>query len=73
MKSGPHWIYAMYKGDNFICDGTREEICKQANISLATFRMYRCNWYRINKQSKSNKSRFIIRIDGEDRIYSCND
>ena len=40
------WEYAMYKGDELLAFGTREEICKQMNIKEQTFRVYRSNAYK---------------------------
>ena len=54
-------IYAMYKGDNFLCEGTTEEVCKEMNIKLSTFRYYRTNYW--NKRSKGNNHKVIVRID----------
>lgn len=54
-------IYAMYKGDNFLCEGTAEEVCKEMNITLSTFRYYRTNYW--NKRSKGNNHKVIVRID----------
>ena len=64
------YIYAMYKGDEFLCEGTREEICEQMNIKIATFQTYRTNHYKKTRHSKGNNNRIIIRIDGKDRIYN---
>lgn len=60
-KKGKKYIYAMYKGDEFLCEGTKEEICKQMNISINTFNYERASYY--SKRSKKNNHRVIIRID----------
>ena len=62
------WEYAVYKGDECLAIGTRDEICKQLNISYKTFQFYRSNYYRKNKYDKSKYRRRVIeRImdDGE--------
>lgn len=55
------WIYAVYKGDRFITEGTTEEICKHLGIKKQTFYFYRtkCRAKRI----KGNNYTSIIRID----------
>lgn len=65
-----HWIYAMYKGDKFLCEGTREEICSMMGITLPTFRYYRSNYYKKNRDTKKNNRRVIIRVDGKDKIWN---
>ena len=57
---GKKYVYAMYKGDVFLCEGTKEEICKQMNISSNTFNFERASYY--SKRSKKNNHRVIIRI-----------
>ena len=56
------WIYAMYKGNQFLCEGTKEEICKQMNISKATFEFYRSTYYKNNRSSKKGNNRVVMRI-----------
>ena len=67
-------IYAMYKGDTFLCEGTREEICNKMGIKKATFQHYRTKHYFINRKTKKNNRRIIVRIDDEDKMYKyyCN-
>ena len=60
-------IYAVYKGEELLCDGTTEEICNQMNIKLATFRYYRTKYW--NNRAKGNNHIVIVRIDGKDRIF----
>ena len=61
------WEYAMYKGDSLLSIGTKEEICKEMNISIKTFQYYRTSAYkdRLNKRKVKN-ARVIIRIDKEE-------
>lgn len=53
----------MYKGDEQVAFGTREEICKKMNIKRKTFEYYRSNAYseRIKNRNETNARR-IIRI-----------
>lgn len=62
-------IYAMYKGDKFLCQGTFEEICEKMNIKETTFRYYRTKHWLINRHENRNNCRIIIRIDDEDKFY----
>ena len=68
-KKHKQWIYAMYKGEEFLCEGTKEEICKKMSISKYTFMTYRTTHYKNARQTKLNNRRIVIRIDGKDRIY----
>ena len=68
-KKHTNWIYAMYKGEDFLCEGTREEICKQMGIKFNTFQYYRTNYYKKNRETKLNNRRIIIRLDGKDKIW----
>ena len=63
------WEYAMYKGDEFLCIGTKEEICKQMNITPKTFGFYRTNHYK-NRPTRNGNRRMIYRIDGKDKLFS---
>jgi len=69
MKYRPH-IYAMYKGDEFLCEGTKDEICKEMNIKKSTFNYYRSVVWVVNRKSKSGKNnrRIIIKLDGKDKF-----
>lgn len=69
MKKRKRWQYAMYKGDQILCFGTREEICKQMNISIPTFQFYRSTYYKEERIEKGKKPRIITRIDGLDKRY----
>ena len=58
------WEYAMYKGEECLAIGTSNEICKQMNIKMQTFRYYRTNAYkdRINNRVSRN-ARIIIKLE----------
>ena len=61
------WEYAMYKGENLVCMGTAQEICKLMGISYKTFQFYRTNYYKdIVNNSRLKNRRVIVRIDKEE-------
>lgn len=61
------WEYAMYKGEECLAIGTREEICEQMNIKRKMFEYYRSNAYKKRLENrKCRNARVIIRIDGDD-------
>lgn len=55
-------LYAVYKGENFITEGTREEICKELNIKKNTFYYYRSKHWG-QRFKKGNNHRIIIKIN----------
>lgn len=58
-------IYAVYKGDKYITEGTSKEICEKLGIKIATF--YYCRSKHWLKRFKhGNNHRIIIRIDNAD-------
>lgn len=62
-KKKTYWQYAMYKGDEQIAFGTREEICKKTNIKRKTFEYYRSNAYAERLENRNEKNaRRIIRV-----------
>lgn len=61
-KVSNKWIYAVYKGENFITEGTSDEICKELNIKKNTFYYLRSpHWEKRFKNGKNHRT--IIRID----------
>lgn len=66
------WEYAMYKGDDLLCIGTREEICKQMGIKRKTFAFYRSNYYKNQRETRfgNDRRKIIIRVDGKDKIWN---
>ena len=58
-------IYALYKGDKYITEGTREEICKELNIKPNTFYYYRSKFWA-KRCEKGNNHRVIIKLDKMD-------
>ena len=69
MKKRKRWVYAMYKGEECLCIGTREEICEQMNIAIPTFQFYRSTYYKEERIEKGRKPRIITRVDKADRRY----
>lgn len=69
-KPGNRWIYALYKGDTFIAEGTKEEISKQTGLSINTLGYYRTKHWIVNRRSKSGKNnrKILIRLDGPDKF-----
>jgi len=54
-------VYAMYKGDDLLCFGTSDEICKQMNIKKETFWFYLTKTYN-NRIKGRDKRRYVIQI-----------
>lgn len=60
-KYANKWIYAVYKGEEFITEGTREEICERLHIKKNTFYYYRSKfWHKRFKNGKNHRA--IIKI-----------
>lgn len=65
LKERKKWIYAVYKGENMISMGTREEICKSLNIRRKTFEYYRSNAYKKRLENRyTRNAREIIKMEG---------
>ena len=57
--------YALYKGDNFLTLGTKEELAKYLNVSIKTIEFYGRPCYQ--KRNKKGNCYIVIRIkEGED-------
>ena len=54
-------IYALYHGDKWITDGTKEEIAKFMNVSVRTILFYKSKSY----QNRCPDSYKLIVIEGE--------
>ena len=56
--------YAMYKGEECLAIGTRQEICQEMGIKRKTFEYYRSTAYkeRLEKRKERNARR-IIRLE----------
>ena len=65
-------VYAMYKGDEFLCEGTKEEISKIMNVSINTLNYYRTKHWIVNRRSQNgnNNRRILIRVDKEDKLIN---
>ena len=61
-KKHRQWIYAVYKGEEFLTEGTREEICKKLKIKKNTFYYYRTRFWE-ERVKNGNNHRVIIRIE----------
>lgn len=56
-------IYALYKGDEWITDGTKEELAEYLNVKIRTIDFYSTR--RWKERSKS-KSYLIIKLEDKD-------
>ena len=61
-------IYAMYKGDQFLTEGTWEEICNTLHIKPSTFHTYASGAYRRRLASRKHcrNARVLIKLDNND-------
>ena len=60
--------YAVYKGDEFICIGTKQELAKRFNVSINTVRFWSssANHRRIARRKGGNsQGKLAIRIEDE--------
>lgn len=58
-------VYAVYKGDQFICTGTTKELCPQLGIKPKTLQFYSTP---SNHKRAENKNRLIAIKLGKDEI-----
>ena len=56
------YIYALYHGDTWITDGTKEEIAKYMNVNVRTITFYKSKLY----QRRSPNSYKLILIEDYD-------
>ena len=69
---GNRYEYAMYRGDQFLAIGTKEELCKFKGINENSFSFLQSPVYR--KRTKNyDKTIFIIRIGGKKMKLSYKD
>lgn len=63
-------IYALYKGDKFIYEGTKKEISEYTGLSIKTLNYFRTNHYVINRRSKTGKNnrKILIKLTGKDKF-----
>ena len=53
-------IYALYKGDNYLTSGTKEELANYLGVKIRTIDFYISNIYaKRGKGSKGNRKRVI--------------
>lgn len=57
-------VYALYKGDTNLCDGTIKEIAEKMNLSVETIRFYKSNTYK-KRRTDSEKFLELIIIENE--------
>lgn len=63
-------VYALYKGDQFLAEGTKEEIAKAVGVSINTLNYYRTKHWIVNRRTSHGNTnrRVLIRIDKEDEL-----
>ncbi len=63
------WEYAIYKGDECLSVGTKDEICEELGIKPQTFAYYRSISYKKRVANRTRRNgvgyRTIIRIDND--------
>lgn len=62
---GKKAIYALYKGDKNIIDGTKEEIAKYLGISVKTVEYFRTPSYAKRGKDDYSNRKILVRIYGE--------
>lgn len=53
-------VYALYKGDVNLCDGTIKEIADKMNLSEETIRFYKSNTYKRRRTDSENFLELIL-------------
>ena len=61
MRNKKEKIYALYRGDEYICDGTIEEVAKKQGVKVETIYFYKSPTYK-----KRTKGRGYLLIEVED-------
>jgi hypothetical protein len=61
-------IYAVYRGEKFVCEGTAKECADYMGILEDSFRWYLTPSYqkRIDKRKKTRKYLVVFRLEGEE-------
>lgn len=62
-------LYALYHGDDYICDGTMEDLAKVTGLKIATVAFYASPTYerRLSRQkNQGSRSYVLIRLEGDD-------
>ena len=57
-------IYALYKGDKHITDGTKKELAEYLKVKVRTINFYKSPTYQ--KRGKEYSNRFIVIFIGEE-------
>ena len=58
-------IYALYKGDEYIMTGTKQELAEYLGVKKTTIDFYICPAYARKSKSKNNKRKKVIFIGVE--------
>lgn len=53
-------VYALYKGDVNLCDGTIKEIADKMNLSEETIRFYKSNTYKKRRNESDNFLELVL-------------
>lgn len=60
MKLRKKKVYALYKGETNLCDGTIKEIAEKMNLSLETIRFYKSNTHKKRRNESDNFLELIV-------------
>ena len=59
--------YVVYRGDNLICHGTKNECADFLNIRPETLIFYRSNVYKNRRKDTAyEKKIFVVKVEGKD-------
>lgn len=60
-------VYAMYRGDEYICDGTLSELAIKRNVQYSTMKYYLYPAYqkKLAKRKRSKRAIALVEIDDE--------
>lgn len=64
MESKIKKIYALYKGDNYITDGTKEELAKYLNVKVRTIEFYLSPTYAKRGRGINGNRKKVIYLGG---------
>jgi hypothetical protein len=61
-------IYALYKGDTFICTGTIYEVSKSSGLSIPTLKYYGSESYKLKLEGKNSRNaKILIRVEDDEK------
>lgn len=59
-------MYALYKGEEFLCMGTIYQIAKEQNVGIGTIKYYKTNAYKRKLDKRNSKNaRILIKIEDD--------